>query len=332
MGMRVSIDVARRHLLSRMALPGSGWTNTTALTSRIGLFAPRLRLDAPRDGSPFKTPFCTTSVVGNAGQMHAALLETVLWRLDGRPRRMNDGSLALRARMYDVQQDLSGSANSYSGEQIIKMLDDLKDASFALHDLKKPWGGVETNISGTFLSSWDIKEVKKKSPLRKKVVNEKKGQKVCINDGKQKVLIVVISDAFRKLLSQDSVRLCQCRLPIVRMRSSYAQALARWVMSQNPRKPPKGGWYSARTRIRERILATSVKERSLDTIIARVKADDPMLFRLCGIDVDASPKGDCRLRLMSLDERNAYVRQVYERFWGDPGSRDCGGLFLAESA
>ena len=255
---------ARRtaHLGRRLnAARGTFWTVSTALPSRLGLFAPVIKRvrgeDWGRTGVPTETDFGTVSVTGRVGQLHQAFLEALFWRMTGQPQEQDDGTVLVSAPLGALCRDLS-TISKASTQTPLRLVQELSEATFSV-DLRRkyPWrppAGVSSHLFGPFVARHAVRILELDDLEHPIIVKGEDGEEPTVLAASKSILDVWLGKDFFTLLKYDRIQLKGCRLPLLQIHSAPLQAAVRWILAQTRkgnRQPAGGGWYHLRNAVQK---------------------------------------------------------------------------------
>lgn len=279
-----------KHLDKRMATKGAGTVTSTSVLDRSRLFAPTSEPEF-RDTwtAPDAVPgVCTTQVRGRLGQSHAAMLESCLLR-HTEEAEAPDGGLTITVPLAEVLRDMS-TRRDYSWTSAMRLLRDLCEARVRLTDFGKTWGAFYKGeaapdaVEGSFLLGWE----------RQTVPGTARGRA-----GDKVQLLITLAPAYLGLIRHDRAPTARReRLACMHLRDGRSRAVARWLLSQDPKRQPAGGW-----RMDTVLEAVGAGGEPVQLKKARLalRTEAPEIWARCGIDVFKEPprrKTPNRVRLL----------------------------------
>ena len=191
---------------------------TTVHQARLQLFQPtRHPVFCTR---AMETPWGTAHVTGRLGQMHALLLEALLFHAQ-KKRVLEEGSVQILVDPYILRTTLSRADGGYSGKGMKTLAQDLRASAITL-DVPK-LGADEFVLDGL------LNEI---TPSPATVLNPVTGEM-------RPLWRVTLTKTLAALLDRD-LPLHYDPRPLVAIRTGTAAAVARWILTH--RDCPQGGW------------------------------------------------------------------------------------------
>ena len=192
---------------------------TTVHQARLQLFQPtRHPVFCTR---AMETPWGTAHVTGRLGQMHAFLLEALLFHAQ-KKRVLEEGSVQILVDPYDLRTTLSRADGGYSGKGMKTLAQDLRASAITLDIPKLGADG--------FVLDGLLNEI---TPSPATVLNPVTGEM-------RPLWRVTLTKTLAALLDRD-LPLHYDPRPLAALRTGTAAAVARWVLTH--RDCPQGGWH-----------------------------------------------------------------------------------------
>ncbi len=261
----------QKHLEQRLCAPNANKITSTSILDRGRIFLPSL-VPAFRDTmqSPDVVPsICTTCVVGRLGQMHAAVLESILLRRTHKDEK--NGVVVLQVPLAAVLKDLS-PIRDYSHVHVKTLLDELVNCHIHLSEFGDTWAKYKNipapaAVEGPLLSNVAFEaEPIDQSGSRFPAVQ----------------LVVTLSPALLAILRHDRAPTRRLeRLATVHLKSGQSRACARWLLSQKTTKQPNGGWHI--DTVLAAVLGSGLTPTQLAKSRAAICAEAEWVWNACGI-------------------------------------------------
>ena len=192
---------------------------TTVHQARLQLFQPtRHPVFCTR---AMETPWGTAHVTGRLGQMHALLLEALLFHAQ-KKRVLEEGSVQILVDPYILRTTLSRADGGYSGKGMKTLAQDLRASAITL-DIPK------LGVDGFVLDGL-LNEI---TPSSATVPNPVTGEM-------RPLWRVTLTKTLAVLLDRD-LPLHYDPRPLAALRTGTAAAVARWILTH--RDCPQGGWH-----------------------------------------------------------------------------------------